>query len=161
MLLHAIVRENLETFLAAARTSYARPIPAYVERELRGYLRCGIHSEGFVRCHCDGCGLDLLVALSCKGRGICPSCGTRRMTNTAAHLVDRVLPDVPVRQYVLSALSRTFIERLFASYGARARSLGIDRGQPGAVAFVQRFGGSLNLHVPPIAPNGRRGSDSS
>jgi hypothetical protein len=49
-----------------------------------------------------GCGLDRVVAFSCKGRGFCPSCGGRRMADTAAHLVDRVLPEVPVRQWVLS-----------------------------------------------------------
>ena len=39
---------------------------------------------------------------SCKSRGISPSCGGRRMADTAAHLVDHVIPDVPVRQWVLS-----------------------------------------------------------
>jgi hypothetical protein len=39
---------------------------------------------------------------SCKKRGICPSCGARRMVETAAHLVDHVIPRVPVRQWVLS-----------------------------------------------------------
>jgi hypothetical protein len=44
----------------------------------------------------------MAVAFSCKGRGFCPSCGGRRMSELAAHLVDRVMPDVPVRQWVLS-----------------------------------------------------------
>ena len=35
-------------------------------------------------------------------RGIFPSCGTRRMNEAAAHLVDHVIPKVPVRQWVLS-----------------------------------------------------------
>ena len=43
-----------------------------------------------------------VVAFSCKGRGFCPSCGGRRMADTAAHLVDRILPQTPVRQWVLS-----------------------------------------------------------
>ena len=43
----------------------------------------------------------MVVAFSCKGR-FCPSCGGRRMTELAAQLVDRVIPDVPVRQWVLS-----------------------------------------------------------
>jgi hypothetical protein len=38
----------------------------------------------------------VLVAFSCKGRGICPSCGARRMCNEAAQLVDRDLPNVPI-----------------------------------------------------------------
>jgi len=40
------------------------------------------------------------LAFSCKGRGFCPSSGGRRMADTAVHLVDRVLPEVPVRQWV-------------------------------------------------------------
>ena len=40
------------------------------------------------------------AARDCKRRGICPSCGARRMAQTAAHLVDHVIPRVPVRQWV-------------------------------------------------------------
>jgi hypothetical protein len=32
------------------------------------------------------------------GRAVCPSCNTRRMAETAAHLVDHVLPPLPMRQ---------------------------------------------------------------
>ncbi len=39
---------------------------------------------------------------SCKGRGFCPSCCGRRMADTAVHLCDEVLPEVPIRQWVLS-----------------------------------------------------------
>ena len=52
---------------------------------------------------CEDCRQDEVVAFSCKGRGFCPSCGTRRMVDTAALLVDKVIPDeAPVRQWVLS-----------------------------------------------------------
>ncbi len=37
-----------------------------------------------------------------EGRGFCPSCGGRRMADTAAWLVDRVLREVLVRQWVLT-----------------------------------------------------------
>jgi hypothetical protein len=86
------------------------------------------------------------------------------MANTGAHLVDRVLPDVPLRQYVLSlphelrmlaalkpavlgALARLFVEAIFGMVQRRARRAGHARPQCGAVMFVQRFGGSLNLNV--------------
>jgi hypothetical protein len=86
------------------------------------------------------------------------------MANTGAHLVDRVLPDVPLRQYVLSlpyelrmlaalkpavlgALARLFVKAIFGTYQRRARRTGHVRPQCGAVVFVQRFGGSLNLNV--------------
>jgi hypothetical protein len=86
------------------------------------------------------------------------------MANTAAHMVDRVLPAVPVRQWVLSlpfdlrelaafrsgvlsALCRTFVEAVFMRYRACAQARGVHGAQCGAVTFVQRFGSSLNLHV--------------
>ena len=66
----------------------------------RKYLECGIFAHGFARDWCDDCGHDYFVAFSCKGRGVCPSCNTRRMVETAAHLTDRVLP---IRLSVASA----------------------------------------------------------
>ena len=81
--LYRTVRETLETFLAHARETYERPLPQYVEQELRAYLRCGVFSHGFTRCHCDACGHDLIVAFSCKGRGLCPSCAGRRMKHAS------------------------------------------------------------------------------
>ncbi len=161
--LYGLVREHLEPFLVYAREHYDSGLPSYVEAELRAYLKCGVFAEGFTRAHCDSCGHDLLVAFSCHGRSICPSCCGRRMANTAAHLVDRVLPDVPVRQYVLTlpyelrklaafkadvltALARIFVESVFIIYRARAKREGVVQPQCGSINFVQRFG-SLNLHV--------------
>jgi hypothetical protein len=48
-----------------------------------GYLECGIFAHGFARAWCHDCGHDYFVAYSCKGRGVCPSCNTRRMVETA------------------------------------------------------------------------------
>ena len=42
------------------------------------------------------------MAFSCKKRGFCPSCGARRMAETAALLADKVQPERPLRQWVLS-----------------------------------------------------------
>src|SRR5262249_37269851 len=101
--LHLVVREHLETFLATVREEHGKDLPRYVEEELRRYLRCGILAHGFVRVACSTCGEEMVVAYACKCRGACPSCSARRMCGTAAHLVDHVLPDVPVRQWVLTA----------------------------------------------------------
>ncbi len=49
------------------------------------------------------CGDDLLLAFSCKRRGVCPSCNARRAHDTAAHLLDHVLPLAPYRQWTLIA----------------------------------------------------------
>jgi len=51
---------------------------------------------------CANCRAEKRVAFSCKRRGFCPSCGARRMVESAALLVDEVIPHVPMRQWVLS-----------------------------------------------------------
>jgi hypothetical protein len=96
---------NLESWLAW-REAAERPVPGYVEDELRGYLECGLLCFGFARARWAGCGQGFVVAFSCKGRGVCPSCNGRHMAQTAAHLVDHVIPPVPVRQWVISVPKR-------------------------------------------------------
>ncbi len=107
-LLHKTVRENFETYLAAAGQDgdLAPHVPFHVQAAFTAYLKCGILAHGFARVYCAGCGHDFLVAYSCKGRDICPSCATRRMVETAAHMVDQVLPRAPFRQWVLSVPKR-------------------------------------------------------
>jgi ribosomal protein S27E len=58
--------------------------------------------HGFLRVRCEECHAAKLVAFSCKRRGFCPSCGARRMTDSAALPADEVLPQKPLRQWVLS-----------------------------------------------------------
>ncbi len=160
-MLHALVREHLPAFVRHAEEHYTRPLPLYVRRAFEHYLRCGIPEHGFLRLRCDDCGHDRVVAFSCKERGTCPSCAGRTMANCAAHLVDRVLPNVPIRQWVLSlpfdlrALAAkhpalvSAIDRILFREVERwmQRSAGPRKGRAGSVTFVQRFGGSLNLHV--------------
>ena len=95
--------EHLEAFLrAVAEAGDGAGLPQFVEREFREFLTCGVFEHGVARFRCEGCGREHLLPFSCKGRGWCPSCGGRRMTERAAHLVDAVLPWVPVRQWVLT-----------------------------------------------------------
>ena len=91
--LHRVVREHLETFLATVREERGKALPRYVEEELRRYLRCGILAHGFLRVVCPKCRQEIVVAYSCKCRGACPSCSARRMCDAAAHLVSHVLPE--------------------------------------------------------------------
>ena len=81
-------------------------MPGHVEDELRGYLECGLLCFGFARAVCMTCRTGFVVAFSCKGRGVCPSCNGRHMAQTAAHLADHVIPPVPVRQWVISVPKR-------------------------------------------------------
>jgi Transposase zinc-binding domain len=68
--LYAVVRDNLATLYGAVEDD-ALPIslPAFVRKELDGYLECGMLCRGFARLRCDGCEETRIVAFSCKGRG--------------------------------------------------------------------------------------------
>lgn len=163
--LHGVVREHLQTFLAeAAHRRDGEGVPRFVEEEFHAFLACGFLAGGFARFRCVGCKAERLVAFSCKGRGFCPSCGGRRMTERAAHLVDHVIPDVPVRQWVLTlphrvryllawrhdlckAVVRMLLREVSRHLRTRARERGLRDVRGGAVAIVQRFGGALNLNV--------------
>jgi hypothetical protein len=163
--LYRCVQEHLETWLAQCREGHDddEPVPEYVEREFRRYLECGLLAYGLARARCGQCGHDFLIAFSCKGHGVCPSCNTRRMVATAAHLTDHVLPPLPVRQWVLAVPKRLryFLQRDAGLQGAALRLFlrvveqclrahSPDSGPAarlGAVAFIHRFGSTLNPHL--------------
>jgi hypothetical protein len=162
--LYQIVNDHFETFRAqAASLRDGEGLPKFVEQEFRDFLQCGWLAGGFARFRCGDCGLDRLVPFSCKG-ALCPSCGGRRMAERAAHLLDHVFPDVPVRQWVLSLPYRMryqlawnhdvcrgvvalLLRAVLGFLRARARDTGVADGRGGAVAVIQRFGGALNLNV--------------
>ena len=149
--------------LEALLESRGEWLPKYVREEFAGYLRCGRLEHGFLRVACEDCREERLVAFSCKGRGICPSCGARRMVEGAALLVDEILPDDPVRQWVISFPFQLRI--LFARHpewmtqvlgivwrvlsGHLIRKAGQTRktAKAGAVTLIQRFGSALNLNI--------------
>ncbi len=85
------------------------------------------------------------------------------MSQTAAHLVDHVIPHVPVRQWVLSlpiplrvllaaqpelvtpvlqVVQRVVERRLLDHTGLKS-----DEGRGGAVTLIQRFGSAANLDI--------------
>ncbi|XXT23937.1 transposase [Sorangium sp. So ce429] len=81
-----------------------------------------------------------------------------------SHLVDHVLPDVPVRQWVLTAphevrsvlglrpaaltaCRHILVEEIARWQEQTAKARGIEDGETGAVTFVQRFNGALGSFV--------------
>jgi hypothetical protein len=66
------------------------------------YLDYGIVERGFARIRCPDCAAECLLASSCKGRGLCPSCGTRRAAEFAAFFSDEVAADVGHAQRVFT-----------------------------------------------------------
>ena len=162
--MYEVVREHFETFREqAAGLRDGEGLPDFVEQEFRDFLRCGWLGGGFAPFRC-ACSFERLTPFSSKGRGFCPCCCGRWMTERAAHLVDEVFLHVPVRQWVLCLplrlrhrlawdhdLCRAVMGRaLHAILGLllrRARDAGIPEERSRAVAIVQRFGGALNLNV--------------
>ncbi len=101
--LYQQVAYHLETFLASIQSAGRNgPLPRLVTMALRAFLDCGRLARGCCRVHCYACRKDDLVHLACERRGFYPSCEARCTADTAAWLVDRVIPDVPTRQWVLS-----------------------------------------------------------
>ena len=160
--LYHVVQENLDTLYGAVEDgALAIALPKFVRKELEGYLACGLLCHGFARLKCGSCDETQLVAFSCKGRGFCPSCLGRKMSATAAHLIEDVLPPVDLRQWVLtvpfawrkrlgydgplvSALTRIFVQTVLGFYCERGG--GSPRGQSGAVIAVQRTSSDLKLN---------------
>ena len=160
--LYRLVEQQLPVFLEQAREHGG--VPGFVEDAFRDFLSCGILTHGLCRFRCSACRSEQLVALSCKGRGMCPSCGGKRMTDLAAQVVDRIVPRVPVRQWVLSlphqfryrlaydharmvAVFGLFVRAVLGFYARAAKARGLPAAQTGAITFVQRFGSAANLHV--------------
>jgi hypothetical protein len=160
--LYRLVRAHYETFAAEVEAS-GNGLPRFVKEEFDAYLACGILAKGFLRLTCDTCARDTLVAFSCKRRGICPACGTRRMAETAAYLVDNIIPRVPVRQWVLSfpiPLRSLFavypelltpvlrlVHRAIHTHLIKQTGVKRDEAASGAVTLIQRFGSAANLNT--------------
>ena len=179
--LYRLVQQHAATFFAQAEDAGGADLPQFVKDAFEAFLECGILAHGFLRLRCGDCGNDKLLAFCCKRRGFCPSCGARRMAQTAAHLVDHVIPQVPVRQWVLSlpiplrlllaaqpklvtpvlqVVHRVITRHLLGQAGLKP-----DEADSGAVTLIQRFGSAanLNIHLHCLVLDGvyRRGADGT
>ncbi len=182
-LLYQLVEEYYPAFQAHL-VAQGTDLPGYVQQEFEDYLKCGRLEHGFLPVRCDSCHAEHLVAFSCKrrvllrascpppsalraslrlfkiapGDFVCPSCGARRMVESAALLVEEVFPEQPVRQWVLSvpypvrfcspAAPRSWAECSVLSTAASPRIWSRRRvlrrtAQVGGVTLIQRFGSAL------------------
>jgi hypothetical protein len=123
------------------RAAADRPLPDFVQQELEAYLKCGRLEEGFLRVRCE----------------------QFHAAETAALLADEVLPERPLRQWVLSLphalrfLLATNSKALTLVLGEVYRTIsrhligkaGLSHatGATGVVTLVKRFGSALNLNV--------------
>jgi hypothetical protein len=132
-----------------------------VTKTLTEYLNCGILAHGAARVYCDGCKHSLLIAFSCKRRGVCPSCGAKRAVKFAEHIHSEVIEDVPHRHTVFTIPKRlrAFFKYdrklntiLFRSaWGALKEVLGVDERELATIFTVQTAGEALNQPLPGAA----------
>ena len=82
------------------------PLRPVVPKTFEAYLRCGVLEFGFCRVSCPDCRDEYLLALSCKTRGVCPSCAKKRQVAFSRLLAEEVLEPVPHRQLVFTVPKR-------------------------------------------------------
>ena len=161
-LLYKIIETYYPEFLDYME-SQGKTLPSHIKKEFDAYLKCGRLEQGFFRVRCEECHHERLVAFSCKRRGFCPSCGARRMAESAALLVDDVLPHEPVRQWVISfpfqlrylfarypkAMSQALaiVYRTIVTHLIKKAGLTHKTAKTGGITLIQRFGSALNLNV--------------
>ena len=162
--LYAIISENLETFPAEYEHQFFErfgPLTDEARRTLRAYTECGLLEYGFARIRCEACRHEYLLGFSCQLRGVCPSCGGKRVEQWSRFVIDDMLEDVPHRQFVfviprhlrrifmhdrkmMGLLCRAMKNSLFEFYSV---GLGRTSAKPGTICFIQRFGDRVNSHV--------------
>jgi hypothetical protein len=149
-LLYQIVAEHYPIFADLMRAQ-GPPLPSFVQRQFEDYLKCRRLEYGFLRVRCSTCHAEKLVAFRCKRRGFCPSGGARRMVDTAALLVDEVLPPVPIRQWVLSVpipLRMLFLDGVYGTGGPRPRFIPLPSPTPAVLqALWERITHRVGRHL--------------
>ena len=90
---------------------------------------------------------------------LCPSCGSKEMSETVYHLVENINPKVPIRQYALSipyplrywlASSKQLTGKVSKILARAVREFYCDPNKKKirseAITFIQRFGGALTAN---------------
>lgn len=160
------LRQILAENLSKTRSELAEEdvyLPRFVWRELEAIIDCGVVDKGFVRVVCGACKHERIVGFSCKGRAVCSSCVGRKMNELCLHLFDHVVPDVPLRQFVLtlpvplrilvardrrllSAVRTLFLRAVKGFVCKKSRDAYPSKVfLPAGFCVVQRFGSALQL----------------
>jgi hypothetical protein len=139
--LYRLVQQHAAAFFEQAEAAAGAGLPQFVKEAFDACLECGIPAHGFLRLHCSA----------------------RRVAQTAAHLVDHVIPRVHVRHWVLAlpiplrlllaAQPKRVTPVLQAVYRVVMRHLLVqadlkaDEADSGAATLIQSFGSPCRLHL--------------
>ena len=130
-----------------------------VVRAIYAFLDCGIPENGVARVFCDGCGRDYFVPFSCRVRGACPSCSTKRSILFGEKIRELVRPISPLHvTFTIPKMlrawfrrNRKLLKRMVQSANWAIRSyfietLGIADGSTGGIYCVHSHGNWFNHH---------------
>lgn len=77
--LYRLLQQNAASFIAHTEVNTGSELPRFIEDEFDPLLKCDILAHGFLPMRDLDCDHNKLVAFGCKRRGLCPSCGARRI----------------------------------------------------------------------------------
>ena len=137
------------------------------------FLNCGILRHGCARAQCQKCNNSILIAFSCKRRGLCPSCSAKRALLFAENMHENVLLPyphrhltftIPKRLRVYFRYDRKLLSQLYKAAWDAIREIiqsEFPDGTPGCVMALHTWGNLLNWHphLHCIALNGAMSPD--
>lgn len=130
-----------------------------VMRAIFAFLDCGIPENGVARFFCDGCGRDYFLPFSCRQRGACPSCSTKRSILFGEKICELVRPISHLHvTFTIPKILRAWFRRnrkllklmvQSANWAIRTyfiETLGITAGCTGGIYCVHSHGKYFNHH---------------
>ncbi|MGB2763314.1 MAG: transposase zinc-binding domain-containing protein [Candidatus Aminicenantaceae bacterium] len=103
--LYRVLFHYFEKFLSEYESRFEREhgfLRPVIKDVVEKYLDCGNPMCGFARIRCPDCGEERLLMFSCKTRGFCPSCHSKRREEWGEWMRESLLLDVPHRQVVFT-----------------------------------------------------------
>ena len=160
--LYRVLFHYFEKFLSEYESRFEREhgfLRPVIKDVVEKYLDCGNPMCGFARIRCPDCGEERLLMFSCKTRGFCPSCHSKRREEWGEWMREELLLDVPHRQVVFTVpkMLRLFFrfkrkllnDLCLCAVRTLVKSLhtatGLDL-MPGVVIVIQTFGDRINFH---------------
>jgi ribosomal protein S27E len=160
--LYRVLFHYFERFLAEyenrfeKESGFLRPI---IKEVVERYLDCGNPRCGFARIRCPDCGEERFVIFSCRTRGFCPSCHSKRLEEWGEWMREELLLDVAHRQVVFTVPKML---RIFFKYNRKLlgdlcrcavktltvyfKAVSDEDLVPGIIASIQTFEDRINLH---------------